>query len=101
MVFFSFLYNTFRLLYLMRVAIIAYLPFIVIAVDFSAIRVRWTVEEEAEINKYLGEYLVSQGLPGKKACERAIRCSEEAGGTLRRRNWATIKKKVYNMKKKP
>ena len=51
-------------------------------------RVAWTTEEVEELNKTV---------PGQKECSKSIGLSKVAGGTLHRRYYHTIVKKISNM----
>ena len=63
-------------------------------------RVKWTRKEELEIKDYFKDNFVTKSTPGRRECENAIEISREKNGLLHRRNWETLKKKVWNMLQK-
>ena len=62
-------------------------------------RQRWTAQEETEIRIYFREFIKKGDCPGKVDCLRAIEISKRKKGALFKRDWETLKKKVYNMTK--
>lgn len=63
-------------------------------------RVKWSSKEEEEIRLYFKDNFETKTTPGKRECEMAIQRSQTNNGVLHRRNWETLKKKVWNMIKK-
>lgn len=60
-------------------------------------RVQWTKEELQEVNHYFEENIAAEKTPGMKECRRAQENSKTNGGVLHKRNWETLKKKVWNL----
>jgi hypothetical protein len=60
-------------------------------------RVQWTINEVAELKKYLKVSFEIKVTPGRTACEKAKSLSRKNGGELQRREWPKIVKKVSNM----
>ena len=63
----------------------------------ASTRVKWTSEELKEVNVYFKDHLSSKTPPGRRECLKAIEKSKKAKGVLHRREWETIKKKVWNL----
>ena len=63
----------------------------------NTVRVKWTSSEETEIRRFFKRNLETGVTPGKSECERAIDKSKANNGLIHRRNWETLKKKVWNM----
>ena len=65
-------------------------------------RRKWSQEEE-ELRKYFHEYFdrtTKRTCPTRKECLSAIDKSRQCGGTLQKRGWEMIKKKINNWMKK-
>ncbi|XP_065928942.1 pneumococcal serine-rich repeat protein isoform X3 [Magallana gigas] len=63
-------------------------------------RVRWSPAEEEEIKKYFSRYFeghFQKKCPSREHCLDALKKSKENGGTIFKRKWETLKKKVSNM----
>ncbi|KAK6191611.1 hypothetical protein SNE40_003255 [Patella caerulea] len=60
-------------------------------------RVSWTTDEIQEIMKYFKKDIEAVKTPGKKECKAAMEKSKRNKGTIHRRNWETLKKKVWNI----
>lgn len=63
-------------------------------------RVPWTKKEIEEIENYFEDYLdlkTKKSCPGQKDCLSAIARSRSCNGSLYRRHWETVKKKVSHM----
>ncbi|XP_065943060.1 uncharacterized protein [Magallana gigas] len=66
----------------------------------DAERVRWSPAEEEEIKKYFSRYFeghFQKKCPSREHCLNALKKSKENGGTIFKRKWETLKKKVSNM----
>ncbi|XP_053408293.1 uncharacterized protein LOC128559783 [Mercenaria mercenaria] len=63
----------------------------------SNTRVQWTKEELTEVNRYFEETIAAEKTPGMKECKMAQEKSKTDGGMLHKRNWETLKKKVWNI----
>lgn len=71
-----------------------------ICIIFADTRVAWTQAEIKEIEEYF-ELNINAGVtPGRQECMRAIELSRKNNGSIQRRQWETIKKKVWNLIKK-
>lgn len=60
-------------------------------------RMKWTAFELKEVRTYFASYFdgtAQRRCPGIKECQEAILQSRLHNGTLHRRKWASIKKKV-------
>lgn len=60
-------------------------------------RQMWSKEEEAELHTLFKKNLDQRKTPRLKECRAAIAESKAMGGTIHRRPWETIKKKVNHM----
>ncbi|XP_030843815.1 uncharacterized protein LOC115924951 isoform X2 [Strongylocentrotus purpuratus] len=58
------------------------------------LRCSWTHEEICELKKYFSVNFVTKVTPGRKDCQKAIGASKVNGGTLQRRHWHLIVKKM-------
>lgn len=63
-------------------------------------RVAWTQAEMEEIEEYFQLNINSGVTPGRRECMKAIELSRSNNGSIQRRQWETIKKKVWNLIKK-
>lgn len=60
-------------------------------------RIKWTAFELEEVRTYFASYFdgtAQRRCPGIQECQEAILLSRLRNGTLHRRKWASIKKKV-------
>lgn len=60
-------------------------------------RVAWNAVEIREIEKYFEVNINAAITPGRKECMKAIEMSQKNNGLIYKRNWETIKKKVWNL----
>lgn len=50
-----------------------------------------------EVRSLFKENISTYQCPARRGCLKAIEASKKAGGLLSRRNWVTVKKKVWNL----
>ena len=63
-------------------------------------RKKWTAQEEEELQTLFMDNLRTHITPGRKECEDARKKSKENNGSIHKRSWETIKKKVWHEIKK-
>lgn len=69
----------------------------------TSTRRKWSKDEEDELRKYFSIYFdktTRRTCPTQKECLEAISKSQRCGGSLHKRGWETIKKKMNNWIKK-
>ncbi len=65
-----------------------------------AVRVKWTQEKESELQKYFKDCFTEKCTPGRQQVEKALAESAKAKGSLHKRYWHTVVKKISAMNKK-